>query len=124
MDPPPSGEHLLPVPLGLRQALLSQAVAGSAARVRRVEGCVNGTQRAGASPLRLPAQTHSPGLIAAQAPGKLQQRGVLLHTRPPHVQGHRSCHGPEEPRRWDSHACGSWDGPSSEKRGQARAEES
>lgn len=46
MAPPPSGEHLLPVPLGLRQALLSQAVAGGAARARRVEGCVDGTQRA------------------------------------------------------------------------------
>lgn len=83
MAPPPSGEHLFPVPLGLRQAVLSQAVVGSAASVRRVEGCVDGTQRAGASPLHLPAHTHSPGLIVAQIPGKPQQRGVLLHTRPP-----------------------------------------
>ena len=41
--------------LGLWQAPLSQAIAGSTARVSRVGGCVDGPRWAGASPLRLPA---------------------------------------------------------------------
>ncbi|KAI4562012.1 hypothetical protein MJG53_017066 [Ovis ammon polii x Ovis aries] len=79
VEPLPSGGSASFRPcLGLWPAPLSQAITGSTARVSRVGGCVDGTRQVGTSPLRLPAQTHSPGLTAAQTAGKPQQRGVLL----------------------------------------------